>query len=200
MPSELTLVEPVALPAQSAVATVYESMSLADAFAIQLPFGTSSDPEVLWRFLISQQPSWIGWLTNVRDAIVACFGLKTAKHLATLSGEGRADRIGIFKVYGRSETEIVLGEDDKHLDFRLSVFRTPDLSPTLGGRLTVSTVVHCHNLLGRAYITVIAPFHRLVVKASLRRAAYVGWPQAHDGGNSPDLLGHQESVPSKLRS
>ena len=78
MQSEFTLVKPVALPAQSAVSTVYESMNLADAFAIQLPFGTSSDPDVLWRFLISQQPFWIGWLTNVRDAIVACFGLKTA--------------------------------------------------------------------------------------------------------------------------
>ncbi len=118
MPSELTLVKPVALPTQSAVATIYESTNLADAFAVQLPFGTSSDPEVLWRFLISQQPSWIGWLTNARDAIVACFGLKTAKHLATLSSEANADRIGIFKVYAKSETEIVLGEDDKHLDFQ----------------------------------------------------------------------------------
>jgi hypothetical protein len=187
MPSELTLVRPVALPAQSAVAAVYESTNLADAFAVQLPFGTSGDPEILWRFLISQQPSWIGWLTNVRDAIVACVGLKTAKQLATLSSEGKADRIGIFKVYGKSETEIVLGEDDKHLDFRLSVLRTPDLSPTLGGQLTVSTVVHCHNLLGRAYLWVIAPFHRMVVTASLRRAAYVGWPKAQDGGNSPEL-------------
>ena len=103
---------------------------------------------------------------------------RAVRRLATLSNEANADRIGIFKVYGKSETEIVLGEDDKHLDFRLSVLRTPDLSPTLGGQLTVSTVVHCHNLLGRAYISVIAPFHRLVVKASLRRAAHVGWPKA----------------------
>jgi hypothetical protein len=178
MPSEFTTVKPVALPAQSAVATVYASMNLADAFAIQLPSGTSADPDILWRFLISQQPSWIGWLVNVRDAIVACFGLKTAKHLATLSSDANAGRIGIFKVYGKSETEIVLGEDDKHLDFRLSVLRTPDPSATLGGQLTVSTVVHCHNLLGRAYISVIAPFHRQVVKASLRRAAHIGWPKA----------------------
>jgi hypothetical protein len=175
MPSEIMLVKPVALPAQSAVATVYESTNLADAFAIQLPLGTSSDPEVLWRFLISQQPSWIGWLTTVRDAIVACFGLKTAKHLATL--EANADRIGIFKVYSKGETEIVLGEDDKHLDFRLSVLRTPGLSPSLGGQLTVSTVVHCNKLLGRAYLLVIAPFHRQVVTASLRRAADIGWPK-----------------------
>jgi hypothetical protein len=177
-PSEFTLVKPVVLPAQSAVAAFYDSVNLADAFAIQLPFGTSSDPDVLGRFLISQQPSWIGWLTYVRDAIVACFGLKTAKHLATLSNEAGAERIGIFKVYGKSKTEIVLGEDDKHLDFRLSVLRTPGLSPTLGGQLTVSTVVHCHNLLGRAYIWAIAPFHRQVVKATLRRAARIGWPRA----------------------
>ena len=178
MPNEFTLVKPVALPEQSPVATVYDSTNLADAYAVRLPFGTSSDPDVLWRFVMSQQPSWVGWLTNLRDAIVSCFGLKTAKHLSTLSGEVNGDRIAFFKVYGRSESEIILGEDDKHLGFRLSVLRSPDLSPALGGLLTVSTVVHCHNLLGRAYILVIAPFHRLVVKASLRRAANIGWPKA----------------------
>ena len=178
MPSELTLVKPVALPTQSAVATIYESTNLADAFAVQLPFGTSSDPEVLWRFLISQQPSWIGWLTNVRDAIVACFGLKTAKHLATLSSDPAAKRISIFRVFGISETEVVLGENDKHLDFRVSILCTPGSPPNTGKQLTLSTVVHCHNLLGRTYLSVIAPFHRQVVKASLRRAANVGWPKA----------------------
>jgi len=178
MPSELTSVTPVALPTQSAVVAIYKSVNLADAFAVQLPPGTSSDPDVLWRFLIAQQPSWIGWLTNIRDAVVAGFGLKTAKHLATLSNEASVDRIGIFKVYGKSENEIVLGEDDKHLDFRLSVLHTPDSSSARGGQLTVSTVVHCHNLLGRTYLSVIAPFHRLVVTASLRRAAHIGWPKA----------------------
>ncbi len=175
MLSEFTLVKPVALPTQSVVATVYKSVNLADAFTVQLPSGTTSDPDVLWRFIMSHQPSWIGWLTNIRDAIVACFGLKTVKQL---SGEASDDRIAFFKVYNRSESEIVLGEDDKHLDFRLSVLRTPDLSSTRGGQLTVSTVVHCHNLLGRIYILVIAPFHRQVVKASLRRAAHIGWPKA----------------------
>jgi hypothetical protein len=179
MPSEFTLIEPVRLPPQSSITGLYDSTSLADAFAVRLPSGTALDSEVLWRFVMAQQPSWIGWLTNVRDAIVACFGLKTARRLANLPDEeaGR-DRIAFFKVYSRSETEIVLGEDDRHLNFRLSVLRSPDSSPPPGGQLTVSTVVHCHNRLGRAYIWVIAPFHRLIVKASLRRAAQVGWPEA----------------------
>jgi hypothetical protein len=33
------------------------------------------------------------------------------------------------------------------------------------------TVVHCHNWLGRTYLAVISPFHRAIVRATLRRTA-----------------------------
>ena len=178
MSSKLPLVKQVALPPQSAVATAFKSVNLADAFSIELPSGASKNPDVLARFIFSVQPSWIGALTNVRDAIVAAFGLKTAKHLATLSSDPAAKRVSIFRVFGMSETEVVLGENDKHLDFRVSILCTPDSPPNTGSRLTLSTVVHCHNRLGKTYLSVIAPFHRQVVIASLRRAAEVGWPKA----------------------
>ena len=119
MPSKLTLVKQVALPSQSAVVSAFKSVNLADAFSIQLPSGASKDPDVLARFIFSVQPSWIGALTNVRDAIVAAFGLKTAKHLATLSSDPAAKRISIFRVFSISETEVVLGENDNHLVFRV---------------------------------------------------------------------------------
>ncbi len=178
MPSEFTLVTPVALPTQSGIAHVYKSVCLADAFSIQLPLVTSSDPDLLARFIFAQQPSWVGGLMKVRDTLVARLGLKTGKHLATLAGDPKARRVGIFRIYGTNETEIVLGEDDKHLDFRVSVLCSTGPAPEGSRQLIVSTVVHCHNRLGRAYILVIAPFHRLVVKASLRRAARIGWPRA----------------------
>ena len=178
MPRRLTQVKQVAVPSQSVIATAFKSMSLADAFAIQLPSDASTNPDVLARFIFSVQPSWIGALTNVRDAIVAGFGLKTAKHLATLAGDPTANRISIFRVFGATETEVVLGENDRHLDFRVSVLCTPASPPSTGNQLTLSTVVHCHNRLGRAYLSVIAPFHRQVVKASLRSAAIAGWPKA----------------------
>ena len=179
MPSKLTLVEQVAIPSQSAVATAFRSVNLADAFSIQLPSDASINPDVLARFIFAMQPSWIGALTNVRDEIVAGFGLKTAKQLAALSGDPATRRISIFRVFGASETEVVLGENDKHLDFRVSILCTPDSPPGTGSQLTLSTVVHCHNRLGRTYLSVIAPFHRRVVKASIRRAAEVGWPRAY---------------------
>jgi hypothetical protein len=61
----------------------------------------------------------------------------------------------------------------------VSILCTPGSQPDAGNQLTMSTVVHCHNLLGRTYLSLIAPFHRQVVKASLRRAASLGWPKAH---------------------
>jgi Protein of unknown function (DUF2867) len=117
-------------------------------------------------------------LMAVRDAIVGRFGLKTAKQLTSLGEQSTTSRVGIFRIYGTSPTEVVLGEDDKHLDFRLSVLCSNQSSPGGKRHLTLSTVVHCHNRLGRVYIFVIAPFHRLVVQSCLRRAAKIGWPLA----------------------
>jgi hypothetical protein len=178
MSIEFARARPVRLPPQSGVTRLYPSVHLADAFAIRLPGGASADPDVLARFIFSHQPAWVGGLMRVRDLAVARMGLKTGKHLATLAQGAAAERVGIFRVYSTNGSEIVVGEDDKHLDFRVSVLCSGEAGPGMGKELTVSTVVHCHNLLGRTYILAIAPFHRLVVKASLRRAAKIGWPQA----------------------
>ena len=117
-------------------------------------------------------------ILKIRDALVAGFGLKTAKHLKSLGAETKASRVGIFNIYSSSQTEIVLGEDDKHLDFRLSVLCSGQPSPKSQRHLIVSTVVHCHNRLGRLYIRLVAPFHRVIVPSALRRAAHLGWPLA----------------------
>ena len=168
----------VSLPPESAIAKAYASMNLADAYSIELPAEASTNPETLARFIFAHQASWISGLTAVRDALVAGFGLKTAKHLASLHAESGAGRLGIFKIYSTSPTEVVLGEDDKHLDFRLSVLCSGQSSPGARRHLILSTVVLCHNRLGRLYIFLIAPFHRLVVQSSLRSAARIGWPPA----------------------
>lgn len=168
----------VSLPPESAIAKAYASTNLADAYSIELPSGVSSNPELLARFIFAHQAPWISRLMAVRDTLVAGFGLKTAKHLALLDAGSGAGRLGIFKIYSTSPTEVVLGEDDKHLDFRLSVLCSGQSSPGAKRHLTLSTVVHCHNRLGRLYIFLIAPFHRLVVQSTLRSAARIGWPSA----------------------
>ncbi|WNC92028.1 DUF2867 domain-containing protein [Paraburkholderia sp. FT54] len=173
-------VQSVALPAESGVTRLYDAPDLADAYAVRLPENAIDDPELLARFVFARQAAWVARLMGVRDAIVARFGLKTATQLRSVKDPAAArERIDIFRIYTRSAHEIILGENDRHLDFRVSV-----LQQTRGTRedrsryLILSTVVHCHNRLGRFYILAIAPFHRLVVRSSLRRAARVGWPTA----------------------
>ncbi|WP_458386741.1 DUF2867 domain-containing protein [Rhizobium pisi] len=99
---------------------------------------------------------------RVRDAKVTPFGVKT-------SGEVRAsradnERVDFFPVQWESDDEIVLGEDDRHLDFRLSLLRRN--SPT-GTQLVATTVVHSHNAFGLTYLNVIRPFHHLVIRTWL---------------------------------
>ena len=69
-----------------------------------------------------------------------------------------------------SETpaRLVAGFNDKHLDFRVVV----DVVASGGGqRVTATTLVLTHNLLGRVYLAIILPFHRLIVRTLLRQVA-----------------------------
>lgn len=177
MTSKPSPVRSVPLPPGCRATRCYTRTELADAYAIGLPDDAIADPEQLARFIFAHQPAWIAALMRVRDALVVGFGLKTAGALKGAPAHDRAPRISIFRIYETHADEILLGEDDKHLDFRVSVLHRPRGAAAPGGRqLVVSTVVHCHNRLGRAYIALIAPFHRQVVRACLRRAARIGWP------------------------
>lgn len=167
----------IELPAQSQINGFYQSVNLADAYAINLPDHASRDPEVLARFLFARPPSSLRLLLKVRDLLVAPFGVKTATRLQASGTSTPGQRIGIFRIYDSNSNEIILGEDDRHLDFRLSVLCRPvEGSAENAAQLVLSTVVTCHNTLGRAYIALIEPFHRLVIRASMRRAARAGWP------------------------
>ena len=40
-----------------------------------------------------------------------------------------------------------------------------------GKRVTATTLVLTHNLLGRAYLAIILPFHRLIARTMMRQVA-----------------------------
>lgn len=168
---------PVPLPPQVGVARLYEGADLADAFAIRLPPHLAGNAEKLARCALEYPAPWVDRLMWLRDQLVSLVGLKTSDELRNASSLDvrHARRIGIFRIYEARADEVVLGEDDTHLDFRVSVCRMPLPDASDGDRLLVVTVVHCHNRLGRCYIWLIAPFHRRVVRSGLERAARAGW-------------------------
>lgn len=165
----------VPLPSESCIKGIYGQPNLADAYAIDLPPGTSRDPELLARFIFARQPRWVAVLMEVRDSCVSVFGLKTGRSLR--ASDPQRQRIGIFKLYQTTPFEVLVGEDDKHLNFRASVLFRAAEGPAVRASVVLSTVVRCHNLLGRTYLWLIAPFHRRIVQSFLRQAATVGWPR-----------------------
>ncbi|MGY5808978.1 DUF2867 domain-containing protein [Rhizobium sp. LEGMi198b] len=156
------------MPSDSVLAPFYVGADLLDAYAIQLPVGSNDDLEVLARAGFERQAWWIRALTRVRDVVMATVGVKSSRAVGAAAA-ARGPVIGFFPLLSKSARELVLGEDDRHLDFRLAILLRAGAA---GDReLVVVTVVHCHNWLGRAYIAVIAPFHRVIAPASLEQAA-----------------------------
>lgn len=112
--------------------------------------------------MLGKQPGWIAGLMALRNLAVLPFGLKTPLP----ARPGAAAAIGVFPIVSETPERLVAGFDDRHLDFRVVV----DVAPAAGGRrVTATTLVRTHNLLGRAYLAAVLPFHRAILPAMLRQ-------------------------------
>ena len=165
-------------PAESGVATWFGG-DLADAFAVPIEAADiAKGIDNLARSALSDPAPWIRVLLRLRDALVAGLPVKTTQEVRRAAIADKSERIDFFRILSRSDRELILGEDDRHLDFRLSLLlrARPD-GP--GDELVATTVVRCHNALGRVYLALIARFHRLVVISNLSRASSKGWRIEH---------------------
>ena len=165
-------------PAESGVASWFDA-DLADAFAVPVDAADGAKGiDNLARSALGDPAPWVRLLLGLRDALVAGFRVKTSQEVRRAAIADNAERIDFFRIHARSDRELILGEDDRHLDFRLSLLlrARPDGS---GDELVATTVVRCHNALGRVYLGLIARFHRLVVISNLSRASNKGWRIEH---------------------
>jgi len=180
MPMNIESIYSVKLPADSCISTLYKSTHLHDAYMTHLNSDVVAEPEALARFMFSQQAVWVSALMTIREIFVGLFGLETSsRKLLGQTSLNRTGRIHYFNIYSSNELEVILGANDKHLDFRLSLlYRKADEINGNVPQLIISTVVNCHNTLGHIYLFVIAPFHRMVVRSGLRRSHKAGWPHS----------------------
>jgi hypothetical protein len=153
-------------PTESAVADWYANASLLDSYSIEMAQMDRSSMRDLAARTVGNPPAWLKALLAARDAMVAPFGVKTTDEVR--NSRGSEERIDFFPLQWEGKDEIVLGEDDRHLDFRLSLLRRHAPS---GTELIATSVVHSHNALGSTYLTVIRPFHHLVIRSNLARFA-----------------------------
>jgi len=134
----------------------------ADAYRIEIA-GKTLDAGTAALLIMGHSPRWVRMLVDLRNVLVAPFGLKK-------SGEPTTEGIiGLFPVVSATPQRLVAGFDDSHLDFRIVV----DVAPAGDRRkqVTLTTLVRRHNLLGRVYLAIIMPFHRVIARALLRQVA-----------------------------
>ena len=135
----------------------------ADAFGLDID-GRTLDARQAAERMIGRAPRWIDAMVALRNVLVAPFGLKTSGASATTP----QDMIGMFPVISQTPDRLVAGFNDRHLDFRVVV----DVATHgAGQQVTATTLVKTHNWLGRTYLAIILPFHRLVVRTMLRQVA-----------------------------
>jgi uncharacterized protein DUF2867 len=122
--------------------------------------------------IFAYPPRLFRLLVVIRNAIVGMFGisgpsLQQLNHVEIKSEYAVGDKIALFTLVSRSDSEIIAGGTDKHLDFRVSVLRMKNGN---ADSVVLTTVVDVHNFFGKIYLFFIMPFHRYFVRTILSAA------------------------------
>lgn len=117
-----------------------------------------------WRLVMAKPLPGLRWAFWLRDAISARFGVA---RIGGFSGDRVddpqvGDHLDFFLIEHIDDQVLSLTARDKHLDVMTCI--TVD-----GMRLSITASVVTHNWFGRLYMLPVAPAHKLIVWAMLRR-------------------------------
>jgi hypothetical protein len=139
-------------PANSMITTDFGRVDYCDSYRIKKPTNDSPEQIVVQLFKLSK---WVIGLMILRNWLVRPFGLKT---------ETEPESATFFPVIDRNDNEMVMGINDKHLNFRVSMLIDREKS-----FIYTTTVVHYNNSWGKVYFILIKPFHRIIMKSAIKR-------------------------------
>lgn len=146
------------------IAGALDRVDFQDAFAIDVDPSLPNDPQWWSAQMLANPPRTVAAMMGLRNLAMKPFGLKTGAR--DESGESE-----VFKPLARSDHELLVGTDDRHLNFRGNL-----VTELAGDRLTLTlgTVVEFNNRLGRAYFVPVRPMHaHVIVPMVLRHMAKI---------------------------
>lgn len=161
-----------AIPKESRIPEFLGNKSFSDSFKTNVRTKSPLGVEEVVKCFLSSTPLWVKIMFSIRERI-ASLGLKTADSEDLMQSEFKErsfqvnERFGLFKIYAVYPDEIIMGEDDSHLNFRLSwyVKRISDHE----SNIFCSTTVEINNSIGRVYFFLVKPFHKMVVKSFMKK-------------------------------
>ena len=162
------------LPKESLLFPDHSKYDYRDSFQYTLNVSPSQmDMFDIGRAFSQPGPEWFKRLFDFRNRIVRLFHLKTPDADNKTQPEDYqleiGKRVGIFTLYAQTAQELILGEDDKHLDVRVSLFMHHSVEESSKTVITVSTVVKLNNRLGKVYFFFVKPFHRMFVPIVMKK-------------------------------
>ena len=159
------------IPKDSQIAKQQNGAYFSDAYHFETSYPERVSLEV-WLAHMTTIPTWINFLMASRNKIVSLLGLKNLGHLGAIDKKKaiadyqKGDAVGIFTLNFITDNEIILTDVDKHLTVNVSVYKTHKDNRFI----TISTVVHVHNFLGKIYMLLVKPLHKLIVPSTIKRA------------------------------
>lgn len=156
-------VETVSLPEESALTSLRSRGDFLDCYRVASNSDCTAETAALRAF--ANPPSWVASLMRLRNMLVKPFGLKTGQASTGYTPPKRLEvggKLGPFTVHTITPTEVIMGDNDSHLDFRISILKS-------NGYFHLATWVKPHNLLGRSYLRIIVPFHVAISRTFTRR-------------------------------
>lgn len=165
-------VEVSAVPTKSLIFESLRTHHYIESYGVVLPEGVRTDLCGATRsILFDQSPGWIDTLMSWRNSFARAVGLKVAeidKQEVLDNFSLERESLGFFKIYASSATEVILGDDDWHLDFRVSI----SLNDKPRQEVVLTTAVQYKNWFGRIYFLPVSFVHRLMVGFLLRNACW----------------------------
>jgi len=116
---------------------------------------------VITNKIFATAPGWVKALMQLRNTLVKVVGLKTDFSPEKDQVFKVGGKVAFFKIYEIHDNEILLGEDDSHLNFRVSIFDSKEAV----NNIKVTTLVAYKNGFGKFYFAIVRPFHKLIVRS-----------------------------------
>lgn len=161
------------IPANS-LAEKYLPADYSEAYEMIVEKNSQLTPDNLLIAFWTDFPAWVRRLFSLRDILVKPFGLKGADDNYSTFQQKFTEMVrtgGSYQVMSlsaKSENETVMQLTDKHLTTELSCHTENAVENKL--KISIITIVHYHNALGKIYFAVIKPFHIIIVKAIMKRS------------------------------
>jgi hypothetical protein len=153
------------IPEKFLILNGFDRIDYCDTYKIEISPGSRSIDKITTDILMT--PLWVDNLMKLRDNMVKRFGLRATQKNEVIpeSHYSIGSKAVFFTVIDRDEYEIVMAENDKHLNFKTSVRVENGSSNSF---VYLSTIVQFNNFFGRLYFLPVKPFHRAIMKSLLR--------------------------------